>query len=140
MELVFKLPPNKLPFIGIVFDSSFQASSLNSDFVDLYKQSAYSISLENMGNSSIDLKLTCHEPHSAFTYKQLKYSKEKLLAFLPHAYKSESINFSHLVKRYDKETVVKTGKIRNLFVLRISHIKLLELLEDNFHADDPGNY
>jgi hypothetical protein len=34
MELIFKLPKNKLPFLGIVFENMSQAAKLNAELVD----------------------------------------------------------------------------------------------------------
>src|ERR1035437_7927486 len=124
MELVFKLPKDKPPFMGIVFENLFEASTLNQDLVNSYKNSEYKIVMEQI-KSEINLRLICEEHLFVKFYNGLKYNKQKFDAWIYLSKKSPQFNFSHLMREGDKEIVIKTLKNQKLFILKISTLQLI---------------
>lgn len=124
MELVFKLPKGKIPFIGVIFQNLYESATLNQDLVNSFKNSNYKIVMEQI-KSEINLRLICEEHLLVRFYNGLKYDKMKLDAWLYLTQKSQQFNFSHLVKEGDKEIVVKTLKNQKLFVLKVENCHII---------------
>ena len=118
MELIFKLPKGKPPFIGILFENIFQASTLNQDFVNELQGSIFTIHMEPI--AKMNLRLICENPISIRHYSNLKYDKEKLHAWQKRV--SGQVNFGHLMKVYDTDTIVKTMTKQKNFVLKIERV------------------
>lgn len=122
MELIFKLPENKPPFLGILFEDMRQAVTLNQDLVNRRKDAIYSISIEPVGRL-LNLRLSAQEPYDVRFYHNLSCDFKKMEAWLLQARQSKACNFSHVVKELNHHMVVKTLQDRKLWVLKISQIK-----------------
>lgn len=127
MELVVKLPENKPPFLGILFDDSYQACSINKSAVNNYHTCTYQIVLEPTGEK-LNLRLICESFGLNYVYENIKYNPETLIKFVYKTKDSKLFNFSHLVRKDGKDTVVKTLANQRLFVLKIYNLSVNEEL------------
>ena len=125
MQLIFKLPATKPPFVGILFDNIRSACTLNQDLVNLRKDEIYFIQLEVRGDK-LELCLSFGVRNEKRVYKELSYDLEKTKRFIELTTLNRHFNFSHVIKDYDKEKVVKTLEGHNLFVLKVQGLYLLE--------------
>jgi hypothetical protein len=124
MELVLKMPQGKPPFLGIVFDNVREACTLNQDLVNEYAGSVYTISIESPG-SEVNIRLVCENPHYIRVYRNVKCDPKKLENFMYLNRLSRGFNFSHLLRDFDREIVVKTLERYKLFVLKIQGVYLV---------------
>ncbi|MES2591699.1 MAG: hypothetical protein V4608_07430 [Bacteroidota bacterium] len=123
MELILKRPANKPPCICIKFATSYQASTFNQILIEEYKGSDFSIKFE-LRKDKLDLILTgADKPH---TYKDLKFSADKLNRFLQETQGVESYNFCHIITVKNKDTVITTLTARLLWVLKIDSVELIK--------------
>lgn len=121
LELIVKLPKEKLPFIGIVFEDTYQASSINRSSVNNYKNSIYQVVLEPKGDK-LDLRLLCAGHGLNYLYENVKFNQEKVMKFLYITKNEQAFNFSHCVRNGDNLEVVKTMANRTLFVLKVDKL------------------
>lgn len=124
MELILKRPRNKPPFIGILFQDEYEASTLNQSWVNSYNTYLYNITLEPDGKE-ITLKLSLDGYGLNHRYKNLRHDPEKLYRFLYETKAHGKFNFAHLIMVRDKHTVVSTTVNRALFVLGVKKVTLL---------------
>lgn len=124
MELVVKLPKDKPPFIGIVFENRYEASRLNQDLVNQHKDKLFTIVLEPIAR--INLRLICSEINFFYQYMSLKCDAEKLKRWMQNINHDTKINFSHLIREKDKDIVIETMTDRKLFVLKVESIRILD--------------
>ncbi|MBA3663234.1 MAG: hypothetical protein H0W61_03375 [Bacteroidetes bacterium] len=122
MELVFKLPDGKPPFIGVVFKSANEAAQVNQDLVNYYKDCSFKLLIET--GDTIKLKFICDEPPLSREYRDLTFNLQKFVSWL-HYSENKKINFSHIIRQKEKETVVRTLKDNKLFVLSVAKFELL---------------
>jgi hypothetical protein len=125
MELIFKLPKDKLPFIGLRFPSEYHAFSLNRDLIINFKNSLFNIILEPNG-TMINLKLINVDTGNKRVYEALSFEKDKLIRFINNTRHLENFNFGHVVQKYDKDEVVRVSENLKLFVLRVKNLSFLE--------------
>lgn len=123
MELILKLPKDKPPFMGILFDNTYKACTLNQEMVNELQNRKFMIVIDPAG---LDLKLICETPYKTYEYKGLKFDAEKFNYWLTQARPLGYFNFSHLLIQYDKHEVVRTLKERKLFVLQIWDLQIIE--------------
>ena len=125
MQLVFKLPKNKLPFLGIVFDNMGEAMRLNQELVESRKEADYKIKLEPVKDNTVNLLLFCYAPFIRCEYKNLDCDLQKMQQWLSQTRHCNAFNFSHLIKDLDREMVVHTIKQRKLWLLKLSGVELM---------------
>jgi hypothetical protein len=123
MKLVVKLPKDKLPFLGVVFPSSYSATQTNEDLVLDHKEDIYRMIFEFTG-TVLNLKLICDEKVIIRTYRNVDYDKEKLKSWVMITRKNTAFNFGHIYMQNNKEIVVKNYKNRKLFVLRLNKYEI----------------
>ena len=119
MKLVVKLPKDKLPFIGIVFGSSYLATQTNEDLVLDHKDDIYRIIFQFV-DTTLHIKLICDEKVIIRTYRDVEYDKDKLKNWMMITRKASEFNFGHIYMQHNKEIVVKNYKNRKLFVLKFN--------------------
>lgn len=125
MELIFKLPPNKHPFIGILFKSEYEASRLNQAQVQVNNLYYFNVILEPIGDK-LNLTIKLDEWLFRYTYEGLEYDPNKLKQFLFNSMGCECYNFSHIVLKNGEHKVVKTLSTQSYFILKIKELKLLQ--------------
>jgi len=125
MELIFKLPKDKLPFLGIVFESMSQAAKLNSELVDNRQEADYKIKLEPIRDNTINMVLYSFSPTIRKEYKEMRCDLNKMEQWLNLTKYNNAFNFSHLIKEFDREMVVKTSPGFKLWVLKVSKVDLI---------------
>lgn len=123
MRLIVKLPKDKLPFLGVVFPTSYLATQTNEDLLLDHKEDTYRMIFEFMG-PVLNLKLICDEKVIIRTYRNVEYEKEKLKNWVQITRKAKAINFGHIYMQSNKEIVVKNYKNRKLFVLRLNKYEI----------------
>lgn len=131
MKLVVKLPPNKPPFIGIVFPHISVAEKTNQELVIDHKYADYRIVFEFI-RTWINVKLISNAIPAVKFYNKLTYDKEKVIAWLYITKNSTEFNFSHLHEPYGKEVVVKTLLKQKLFVLKMDGYEV--------HTGEPDDF
>lgn len=122
MELILKLPPNKPPFIGILFRDKYRACTLNKSWVNNYNTHKYKIVLQVKG-MVVDLIITEEGMGFRHTYEDLKYDSQKLLKFMRQTKEDKLFNFGHIITVLDNHEVVKTLANQRLYVLKVVKIK-----------------
>jgi len=123
MRLIVKLPKDKLPFLGIVFPTSYLATQTNEDLLLDHKEDVYRLIFEFTG-TILNLKLICDEKVIIRTYRNVDYEKEKLKNWVQITRKANAFNFGHIYMQSNKEVVVKNYKNRKLFVLRLNKYEI----------------
>lgn len=125
MELVFKLPEGKLPFIGIAFEESEirQACTLNRDLIDLKETAQFSGSV--VFGSLLEFRLVSDSPYNLRVYKGLKFKENDLKVFKHLTARQREFNFGHVLNKFDRHELVKTLPGRKNFVLKLSDFKFL---------------
>ncbi len=121
MELVLKLPKDKPPFMGILFDNSYKAATLNQNFVNDLQNRQFNMVITPAG---LTLRLICENPYSSYDYTELTCDMEKFKHWLVQPRPLGYFNFSHIMRKYDKDEVVRTLKDRKLFVLQIWNLEI----------------
>ena len=126
MELVLKLPKGKPPFIGILFQSATEAEKLNSDLVVDHRYLNYKIIFEIIADH-LNIRLICEELVTVRFYNHVVYDPEKLKSWLYvlKTGKTTSVNFSHLILKDNKHTLVKAYQQKIYFVLKVANCKVL---------------
>jgi hypothetical protein len=123
MELILKLTENKLPYVGICFESQYEASRLNQQWVNKYPDHRYTLKL-NPGKETIDLELSCNEIACKIKYECVKYTPERLLKFYHITRLYQLFNFGHVREDRGKHIPVKTLTNQKMFVLQIHRFTL----------------
>ncbi len=120
MKLILKLPADKPPFLGVLYNNPSQAQRENQGLVKsgLGNFEIILIPIEN----KITLKLKSPDNQSTYWYEFLSYEKAALENWLRIAATYDCINFSHILQNHDKHIVVKTRDFGYLFVLKIDKV------------------
>ncbi|MBK7666666.1 MAG: hypothetical protein IPJ32_04555 [Sphingobacteriaceae bacterium] len=111
MELFFKLPEGKPPFIGVIFENSEQAE-LNKDLLE-YPNAKFSILVEAESNNSMTFRLSTDKLVRRYEKVKMDYSAYKKW----RAYSHLKMNFAHILLIHDQPVVVKINK--KLFIIQI---------------------
>jgi hypothetical protein len=128
MELVLKLPKVKPPFIGILFDKSWDGEKMNCDLVEAHRNAYYSIEFEYC-NSHLNLRLMSQELLTIRNYAHLKFDAEKLKSWLYMSKMVNAYNFGHVIIERDQHILLKTQHKKLNFVLKMDKCKLV--VEEN---------
>ncbi len=129
MQLVLKgqkeVPADKPPFMGILFDVNehHEAATINRDLLTPLRNAQFAIEFEPH-SKTLDLRLLCTNPISIRFYRNVKYEPEKLEKFMRDTRFTKQFNFSHLVLKGGKETVIRSNPENTLFVLKIDNIRI----------------
>ena len=111
MELFFKIPEGKPPFIGVIFENSEQAE-LNKDLLE-YPTTKFSIMVEAVGNDSMSFRLCSDKEMRRYEKVKMDYKAYKKW----RAYSHLKMNFAHILLIHDQPVVVKINK--KLFIIQI---------------------
>jgi len=123
MELIFKLPKDKPPFLGILFDNVHIACTLNQELLD-QEGAEFNVMFDLLANN-LSLRLIGNNPSSFYIYHDLKYDKDKFKQWLHYVKPDTRLNFSHLLMVKERHTVVTTIRERKLFILKIESYFML---------------
>ncbi len=119
-----KLPKDKPAFIGVVFENISLAGRLNSHLPEQHKTEQYKLIIEPIARK-VNLRLVCESIGFNYQYMGLDYDYDKLKNWLNFVQPNSVLNFSHLIREYDKEKVVFSSPNRSLFVLKINGYMLI---------------
>lgn len=123
LELEFKLPFGKPPFIGVRFTEEYQGANANKDLVTKFRNEVYTITLETVGNI-INLELSCKGKIDPRRYSKLTYDPEKLTRFLRVSH-GKAINFGHIFSQLSVDAPVRLSKKNEYFVLKVENIEII---------------
>ncbi|MBC7694972.1 MAG: hypothetical protein H7141_05930 [Burkholderiales bacterium] len=135
MKLVVKLPKDKPPFIGIVFDHESDAEKVNQNLITDHKYADYRIVFEFISDW-VNVKLISNSIPAVKFYNKLSYDKEKLIAWFYITKNMKGFNFSQLYVYGNKECVAKTIAKQKLFVLKVDSYEVHTGEPDDF---EPAN-
>ena len=123
LELVLKLPENKPPYIGLLFQSEYKASYINQFYVNEFGGKYYKLVIEPF-EDMLSVSLVSKELKLFYSYKVKKYDIFKLQRFLGVA-KYEPVNFGHVLMKNDKHYPARTMTELKIWVLTIQKIEFL---------------
>jgi hypothetical protein len=129
MELIFKLPLEKLPFIGIRYtDGQGRLPYVtNRDLIDLPKDTEFEISVVLGQDGKCLLYLVCQNPFSRRQYGDLWVNEHQLKVF-KHFVKTNkitSVNFGHVIKKFDHDKLAQTQPGMKNFVLKVNSLQFI---------------
>ncbi len=125
VKLIVKLPKDKLPFIGILYNSIYKAESENQDLVIDHKHLNYRVKFEFAG-SGINLYLSSEDKLIQREYRNREYDPLKLKVWFQNTNKASNFNFSHLMDNYGQESVVRTlQNVNKLFLLKVNSYEII---------------
>jgi hypothetical protein len=124
VELVLKKPENKPPFIGLLFESEYEATRINATWVNNYSMDKYEIIFEPKG-TKITLRLINKGMGLNHPYENVDYKPELFKTFLKSTKAISIFNFSHIINTLDGHKVVRAVATGRLFVLKVEKIYLL---------------
>jgi hypothetical protein len=129
MELIFKIPPNRLPFIGIRYteNQGRLPHITNRDLIDLPKDTEFEISIVLSEDGKCLLYLICQDPFSRRKYEDLRIDEHQLKVFKNYIKTNNctSVNFGHVIKKFDHDKLVQTQPGMKNFVLRINSLQFV---------------
>ena len=126
MKLVLKLPKDKPPFIGVQFNSLFQASRTNDDLLFKVKDKSCKVILEPDRKGTIRLKFICEDMAITRKYDALEYDQYQLKNWMHMISRSKQFNFGHVLMEENKHIIVKDPGRFNNFVLKLDGVSMTE--------------
>jgi len=127
-RVVFLLPKNKPPFIGVVAEGI-----LNADLILEHSKKQYRIILEYY-KPTLNLRLICQEIVTVRFYNDLQHDPEKFRSWMYMIRFAPYVNFGHVT--FDSNGKLKlqtTSPGSKNFKLKIDKV---ELIENNTKAQD----
>ena len=126
MELVFKQPHNKPPFIGILFVNNIEAQRMNMESINDFPTANYEIVFEPKGRK-IDITLKLIDSPKSYLYKDIDYDWEKFTKFLKATQLAPLFNFSHIMGNTDLgHEVIRSIVERRLWILKINRVSVFQ--------------
>jgi len=125
MELVFKLPRGKPPFIGVLFPTEYSACHENQDLPERKPSVVCRILLEPI-KTQMHLRLVCEELVTIRFYNYLHYDHEKLKNWLYLTKDRKEFTFGHIVRERDTDKPVKLYSTNKYFVLKIEKVEVIQ--------------
>jgi hypothetical protein len=123
LELIMKLPKDKLPFIGILFQDSYTASSTNKSFANNYRTDLYTIEIIPKNDVLADIKMHCE--CSKGQYLDVKCNMQALKRFVQITHYHPYIHWGHIYSQGGKHKIAKTTNQDN-WVLKLAKISVIE--------------
>lgn len=130
MELVLKLPKGKLPFIGILFDSSSTAGKTNAEIVEQFSKEEFEVLLEHT-QTALNLRLICKARVMVYFYNHLSIAPEKLKSWLYITRDMKLFNFGHIYKELDDHKLAISSPGRKPFVVKVVSLKIMAVEDDS---------
>jgi hypothetical protein len=122
LELVFKFPEKKPPFMGVVYENEFTGKRLNQSWVNTYGSFSFQIRIE----PDLDfLKLTLSQKELGEKYDYLisRFDEPKLKDFLSRTKDLKQINFGHVLKEFDDLKIIKTSVGFRPWVVKVDTVE-----------------
>lgn len=124
MELVFKVPEGKPPFVGVCFESIYDAMALNEHFVHSGPAELFTLAVHP--GTRLKLLLVRNRDFEKATYSDLAFDPEKFRRFRQVTAGCKRLNFGHVVKERSAHKLVKTMHGNKNFVLRVGEFRVIE--------------
>jgi hypothetical protein len=122
MELDFKLPKGKPPFIGIRFNNSYAAAYTHHEMADEFRNHLLDMTIDRQGKG-VDIKIMLDKPMQIWKYYGVKCDLKKLELFL--AIPANQWSFGHMIRPFDTDEIVRTTPNNKLFALKLKGIRML---------------
>ena len=120
-RVVFLLPKNKPPFIGVMAEGN-----LNADLVLEHSKKKFRIILEHY-KPTLNLRLICEEMVTVRFYNDLQHDPEKFRSWMYMIQYSPSVNFGHVtIDNNGKLKLQTTSPGSKNFKLKIDKVELFE--------------
>ncbi len=119
IEVIFRYPPDKPPYMGVVVSGEF-GGMLNSNWVNDHSDEEWEIRAD-MVLSSFAITLFCTRLNLKYTYTIPSVNQVQLAKFLEEVKKVETFNFGHVDIKKGVHTPVRTPFMKP-WVLPISSI------------------
>lgn len=127
MKLVVKLPEGKLPFIGVRFNNSWNASKTNEELIESYSSEIYTVKFEIQTPQVLHLSLQCKDKAIQKWYKDLEYEPEKLKRWMQLTRGLSGFNFGHTFMRGNDETIARFAHdLKRVYVLKVERYEVQE--------------
>ncbi len=122
MELSLKMPKGKPPFIGIVFTSVREACSLNEELVNSPVDILYSLTFMHPTNNDVQVRIRSDNMKHFVIYKNVKCDPVQLENFIFINRMKQDFNFGHILRDFDRDTIVCTKEQYKPFVLKLQGV------------------
>lgn len=123
LELILKLPTDKLPFIGIHFNNSYAASSKNKTYANNYRSDLYTLCISPKSDVAIDILLQSSIANGQ--YREVKCNMQALRRFIQLTHYHPYIHFGHIYSDKGEHKIAKTTNMDN-WVLKLAKIVVNE--------------
>ena len=120
-----KMPNKKPPFIGIVFSSVRKACTLNVHLINQPQDIAYTLTLLQPSKEGVEIRLSSDNKKDYVIYQRVKCDVIQLENFLFINKLCQDFNFGHILRDFDRDTVVCTRGMGKPFVLKIKGVFMM---------------
>ncbi|MCC6370216.1 MAG: hypothetical protein IT236_04345 [Bacteroidia bacterium] len=126
MRLVLKLPQNKPPFIGILFENeeTIRGEKLHTEIVERYPHCTYEIVFEHT-RTALNLRLLCQERVMVYFYNHLGFDAENLKSWLYFTREAQAFTFGHIERVFDKDKLILSLPLRKKFFVNVKSVKFI---------------
>lgn len=124
LELILKLPKDKLPFVGILFNDSYAASTTNKGWANSYREDLYTLEVIPKGDLIADMRIVCSCGKGHYT--DVKCNMQALKRFVQITHYHPYIHFGHAYLKNGEHQIAKTSNMAN-WVLKLATIKVVEV-------------
>ena len=127
IEIVFKQPEGKLPFIGLLYSNAYNGKTDNQDIVNSYKNYTYKLDIEPLKQVN-RVNIHLHQPgmNLKAEYKDVSVNFEKLKKFLTINFNAKFFNFGHITVSRNAHELLRTSINSEFWVLKLDEIKVIE--------------
>ena len=126
-KLVLKEPPNKNPFIGVLFTADWEAKTNDDLVIDQKKHKSnsalFSLGIEIFADYC-NLKITSPNPFTIRIYRRVKYDSLMLENWLRANCNKRPFNFGHIILKNGVQEIMKTPVWHLNFVLRLDSVTI----------------
>jgi hypothetical protein len=126
VELIFKRPAGKLPFVGIAFAFSEwgQAQTLNEQIIYDHPRGDFSAHIRTARTSAI-MSINIRNSHHSWRYEKLKFNRAELIEFLKNADLESQYNFGHVMRDRDKDSIARANLNGKPFFIQIALLEVI---------------
>lgn len=120
MELIFKLPAGKPPFVGILFKENEirKAATLNKQFI------GHVCTMSIFAGSKARVHIGCNDPWMIAVYTDIDWNMHHAKVFWNQADRCRAFNFGHVLQRFNKHEIITTLPERKNFVIQLEDLKI----------------
>lgn len=122
MELLLKMTEGQLPFIGVIFDNVIDACEMNQNLINEKHADEYHIIVEQPSIEHVNFKIFGQPQTTGYWhYNKVKCDPKDLNNWL-YLNSGKHVNFGHILRAFEKDTLVRTKDKYEPFKLEIIRI------------------